>query len=91
MAGKVDVAVKVSPAAIEANAGVDQGSQLALLTMPALFLRAEQASLLSEETTDLARANRNIQVVTVSPSNHNIHRGQFAAFMAELEPCLDAS
>ena len=94
VAGKVDAAVKGSPAAIEAtlvaNAGRDEGPLLAQLSMPTLFMRAEQGSLLSDETTGLARANPRIRVVTVSPSDHNIHRGQFAAFMAELEPFLDA-
>jgi pimeloyl-ACP methyl ester carboxylesterase len=93
VAGKFDAAMKGSPAAIEAtleaNSGRDQGSQLALLRMPTLFMRAEQGSLLSDATTELARANPNNKVVTVSPSDHNIHRGQFAAFMHELQPFLD--
>ncbi len=94
VAGKVDAAVKGSPAAIEAtlaaNAARDEGPLLGHLTMPTLFMRAEQGSLLSDETTHLARANPRIRVVTVSASDHNIHRGQFIAFMAELEPFLAA-
>jgi pimeloyl-ACP methyl ester carboxylesterase len=92
VAGKVDAAVKGSPSAIaatlEANANRDQGPQLAQLTMPTLFLRAESGSLLSDETTHQAHANPLITVVTVSLSDHNIHRGQFEAFMAELAPFL---
>jgi pimeloyl-ACP methyl ester carboxylesterase len=92
VAGKVDAAVKGSPAAIVAtllaNAKRDQGPRLAQVAVPTLFLRAAQGSLVSAATTEQAQANPRIQVVTVEGSDHNIHRGQLEAFMAVLEPFL---
>jgi pimeloyl-ACP methyl ester carboxylesterase len=94
VAGKVDAAMKGSPAAVQAvfdeNGRWDLLDRFAHLRCPTLLLRAEVArgGIVGDEAVALARANPRIRIVTVPNADHNIHRGQFDAFMAEVEPFL---
>jgi len=94
IAGKIDASVKGSPASVRAvfdeNGPWNVAERLAELRVPTLLLRAEVTSggIVGEATVALAQRNPNIQVVTVPGADHNIHRGQFDAFMAHVEPFL---
>jgi len=95
VAGKIDAAVKGSRAAVqqvfEDNWDGNQIPLLAQLPCPTLLLRAEVArgGIVDEEAVALATTNPLIQVVTVPEADHNIHRGRFEAFMAEVEAFLN--
>jgi N-formylmaleamate deformylase len=96
LAGKIDAAVKGSPAAVERVFDeIGSASQIPLLAQlrcPTLLVRAEVSlgGIVGDEALDTARANPNITVVTVPQADHNIHRGRFEAFMAAVEPFLSA-
>jgi N-formylmaleamate deformylase len=94
VAGKIDAVVKTSPEAVravfDANPDWDLHDLLPRLTCPTLLVRApvQQGGIVDDEAVALAQANPQVQVVTVAEADHNIHRGQFARFMAELETFL---
>jgi pimeloyl-ACP methyl ester carboxylesterase len=94
VAGKVDAIVKCSPASIRAvsieNERLDLLDRFAELRCPTLLLRAEvsEGGIVGPEVVALATANPRVKVVTVPNADHDIHRGQFDAFMAEVEPFL---
>jgi pimeloyl-ACP methyl ester carboxylesterase len=95
IAGKIDAAVKGSRAAVQRvfddNADRNQIPQLAQLACPTLLLRAEVArgGIVGEDAVAVAGKNPLITVVTVPEADHNIHRGRFGAFIAEVEAFLD--
>jgi pimeloyl-ACP methyl ester carboxylesterase len=97
VAGKIDAVVKASPSAVrsvfDANGTWALHDLLARLTCPTLLLRAplENGGIVDDEAVGLAHDNPEVRVVTVPQADHNIHRGQFAAFMAEVEPFLSQS
>src|SRR6266849_3524928 len=88
--------MKDSPASIRAvsteNDRLDLRDRFAELRCPTLLLRAEvsKGGIVGPEAVALASANPLVSVVTVPNADHNIHRGQFEAFMAEVEPFLGA-
>ena len=94
VAGKVDAAMKGSRASVQAvfaeNGRWDLLDRFADLRCPTLLIRAEVSlgGIVDDEAVELARANPLIRVVTVPDADHNIHRGRFDAFMAEVEPFL---
>ncbi len=94
VAGKVDAAMKGSRAAVEAvfnqNPQWELVDEFARLRCPTLMLRAElsRGGIVGEKAVALAVANPLVRVVTVANADHNIHRGQFDAFMSEAEPFL---
>jgi pimeloyl-ACP methyl ester carboxylesterase len=94
VAGKIDAVVKTSPDAVGAvfdtNPGWALHDLLPRLSCPTLLLRApvEQGGIVDDEAVALAEANPHVRVVTVAKADHNIHRGQFDTFMAELERFL---
>lgn len=97
IAGKIDASVKGNRASVRAvfdeNGKWDLADRLARLQMPTLLVRAEVANggIVGEEVVSIAQANPVIEVVTVPGADHNIHRGQFDAFMAHVEPFLAAA
>jgi pimeloyl-ACP methyl ester carboxylesterase len=92
--GKIDAVVKCSPDAVraifEANLNWALHDLLPKLTCPTLLLRAPltQGGIVDEEAVALAEANPQVRVVTIQQADHNIHRGQFDAFMREVQPFL---
>jgi pimeloyl-ACP methyl ester carboxylesterase len=92
--GKIDAAMKGNPAAVKAvfdeNGRWDLLNRFAELRCPTLLVRAEvsRGGIVGDEAVALAQANRRVRVVTIPDADHNIHRGQFDAFMAEVEPFL---
>ena len=94
VAGKIDAVVKASPDAVravfDANADWALHDLLPRLACPTLLLRAPLANggIVDDEAVALAEANAQVRVVTVDRADHNIHRGQFDAFMREVEPFL---
>jgi N-formylmaleamate deformylase len=92
--GKIDAAVKTSPASVQAvfdeNGGWDVTSDLERVSVPTLLLRAEveRGGIVGESVLEAIRANRQLQTVTIPGADHNIHRGEFDAFMAAAEPFL---
>jgi pimeloyl-ACP methyl ester carboxylesterase len=94
VAGKIDAAMKGSPAAVEAvfreNGDWEVLDQLADLRCPTLLVRAEvsRGGIVGQEAVELAKANSQVRVVTVPQADHNIHRGRYDAFMALVEPFL---
>jgi|SRR5579859_3329726 len=94
VAGKVDASMKGSRAAVQAV--FDENGQWNLLDLFAelrcltLLVRAEvsRGGIVGHEAVTLAQANPRIRVVTIPEADHNIHRGRFDAFMAEVEPFL---
>ena len=44
--------------------------------------------IVDAEAVSMAEANPNVRVVTVPGADHNIHRGKYDAFMAEVRPFL---
>lgn len=92
--GKIDASVKGSPesvrAVFEENGAWDVSDRLADLRVPTLLIRAEVANggIVGEKVLAAAARNPRIQVVTVPDADHNIHRGQFDAFIAAVEPFL---
>jgi pimeloyl-ACP methyl ester carboxylesterase len=94
LAGKIDASVKGSPESVRAvfteNGQWDLIDLLAELRCPTLLLRAEVArgGIVGAEAVAIAQANPLIQVETLPEADHNIHRGRFDAFMAQVEPFL---
>jgi len=94
VAGKVDAAVKGSRAAVERvfdeNGDRNQIPDLTRLSCPTLLLRAEVSlgGIVGDEAVAVARSNPRIRIVTVPEADHNIHRGRFEPFMAEVETFL---
>jgi N-formylmaleamate deformylase len=94
VAGKVDASMKGSPEAVRAvfveNGTWDQLDLFAELRCPTLLVRAEVArgGIVGEDAVAVAAANPLVRVVTVADADHNIHRGRFDAFMAEVRPFL---
>jgi pimeloyl-ACP methyl ester carboxylesterase len=92
--GKIDAAVKTSRASVQsvfdANGGFDATSSLLQVRVPTLMVRAEPAlgGIVAESVVAALRSNPHIQVVTIPNADHNIHRGEFDAFMAVVEPFL---
>jgi pimeloyl-ACP methyl ester carboxylesterase len=92
VAGKIDAAIKGSRAAVEAvfaeNGRWDLLDRFAELRCPTLLVRAEvsKGGIVGDEALALASANPRVKVVTLPNADHNIHRGQFQAFMAEVDP-----
>jgi len=97
VAGKVDASMKGSPAAVQAV--FDENGQWNLLDLftslrcPTLLVRAEtsRGGIVGAEALALATANPQVRVVTIPEADHNIHRGRFEAFMAEVEPFLNGT
>jgi N-formylmaleamate deformylase len=95
--GKIDASVKTSRAAVQAvfdeNGAWELTDQLASVGIPTLLVRAdvERGGIVGQATVAAVRANSQIQVVTIPDADHNIHRGQFDAFMACVEPFINAS
>jgi len=92
--GKIDAAVKTSRASVQAvfdeNTGFDATDSLLQVRVPTLMVRAEVAlgGIVGEPVLERLRENPRIQVVTIQRADHNIHRGEFDAFMAVVEPFL---
>ena len=86
--------MKGSRASVQAvfaeNGRWDLLDRFADLRCPTLLIRAEVSlgGIVGDEAVELARANPLVRVVTVPDADHNIHRGRFDAFMAEVEPFL---
>jgi pimeloyl-ACP methyl ester carboxylesterase len=97
VAGKIDAAMKGSRAAVEAvfneNGQWHLVDRFADLRCPTLLVRAELArgGIVGAEAVASAQANPLVRVVTIRDADHNIHRGRFDAFMAEVEPFLTAA
>jgi pimeloyl-ACP methyl ester carboxylesterase len=95
IAGKIDASVKGSRASVRAvfdeNGRWDISDRLSRLRMATLLVRAEVANggIVGEQVLSIARTNPLVQVVTVPRADHNIHRGQFDAFMAQVEAFLN--
>jgi N-formylmaleamate deformylase len=94
VAGKIDAALKGNRAAVEAvfdeNGRWDLLDRFAELRCSTLLVRAEvsRGGIVGDEAVALASANPRVRVVTIANADHNIHRGQFDAFMAAVEPFL---
>jgi pimeloyl-ACP methyl ester carboxylesterase len=92
--GKIDATVKTSPASVQAvfaeNGAWNVADRLTLVRVPTLMVRAEVANggIVPEHVLATAAGNPSIRVVTVPGADHNIHRGQFDAFMAAIAPFL---
>lgn len=92
VAGKIDAAMKGSPAAVQAvfveNGPWNLVEALEQVQCETLIVRAENAlgGIVTPEALARAETNPHVQVVTVPGADHNIHRGRFAAFMACVEP-----
>jgi pimeloyl-ACP methyl ester carboxylesterase len=92
--GKIDAAVKTSPASVQAvfdeNGAWDVTDSLVQVRVPTLLVRAETelGGIVGESVLEAIRAQPLIQVVTIPRADHNIHRGEFDAFMAAVEGFL---
>jgi pimeloyl-ACP methyl ester carboxylesterase len=92
--GKIDAAVKTSPASVQAvfdeNGAWDVTESLVRVRVPTLLVRAETelGGIVGESVLEAIRAQPLIQVVTIPRADHNIHRGDFDAFMAAVEDFL---
>lgn len=97
VAGKIDAAMKGSPAAVQAvfteNGGWNVVNKLDDIRCDTLLIRADTArgGIVGPDAVARAQANPCVRVVTVPDADHNIHRGHFAAFMAEVEPFVDGA
>lgn len=97
VAGKIDAAMKGSPAAVQAvfteNGGWNVINALDEIRCETLLVRAENArgGIVTPDAVARAQANPLVRVVTIPEADHNIHRGQFGAFMAEVEPFVDGA
>ena len=94
VAGKIAASMKGSRAGVEAvfveNGLWDLADRFAELRCPTLLVRAEVArgGIVGQAAVALATANPLVKVVTIPDADHNIHRGRFDAFMAQVEPFL---
>jgi len=92
--GKVDAAVKASPKSVQAvfdeNGPWNVADDLLRVHVPTLLVRAEveRGGIVAESVLEALQANPLIQVVTIPGADHNIHRGQFDAFMTTVEDFL---
>jgi pimeloyl-ACP methyl ester carboxylesterase len=92
--GKIDAAVKTSPASVQAvfdeNGAWDVTDALVRVRVPTLLVRAETelGGIVGESVLEAIRAQPLIQVETIPRADHNIHRGEFDAFMAAVEGFL---
>lgn len=97
VAGKVDAAVKGSPAAVQAvfteNGAWNVGHKLAEVRCETLLVRADtsRGGIVGADAVARAEANPHVRVITIPHADHNIHRGQFSAFMAVVEPFVDGA
>jgi pimeloyl-ACP methyl ester carboxylesterase len=93
--GKIDAAVKTSPASVQAvfdeNGAWDATDNLLRVRMPTLLVRAEveRGGIVVETVLEAIRGNLRIEVVTIPGADHNIHRGQYDAFMTKVVPFVD--
>ncbi len=91
IAGKIDASMKGSRTAVQAvfaeGLGGDVLDLVAELRCPTLLLRADVANggIVDDEAVALVRANPLVTVVTIPEADHNIHRGRFTAFMAQVQ------
>lgn len=94
--GKIDALRKGSPAAVRAvfmeNDPWDLHPLLPRLACPTLLVRAsvEHGGIVDDQTVELARTNPHLRVVTIDRADHDIHRTQYLAFMAEVAAFLAA-
>jgi pimeloyl-ACP methyl ester carboxylesterase len=96
VAGKIDAAMKGSPAAVQAVIDENAGRGLELpelvskITCPSLLVRAlpENGGVVSASALEILQSNPNFRVVTLEDADHNIHRGRFTAFMSLVQPFL---
>jgi pimeloyl-ACP methyl ester carboxylesterase len=94
VAGKIDASIKGNRESVRAvfteNGHWNLIDLLGELRCPTLLLRAEVArgGIVGAEAVAVAQANPLVQVETIPEADHNIHRGQFDAFMAQVEPFL---
>lgn len=97
VAGKIDAMMKGSPAAVRAvfveNEPWDLHYLIPRLRCPTLLLRAplEHGGIVDQEAVELAEANPLVRVVTIAGADHDMHRPQYDAFLAEVEPFLAAA
>jgi pimeloyl-ACP methyl ester carboxylesterase len=97
IAGKVDALVKASPDSVRAvfieNNPWDLHDLIPALACPTLLLRAalEHGGIVDEDAVALAQANSHVRLVTIAGADHDIHRTQYQAFMAEIQPFLEAT
>jgi pimeloyl-ACP methyl ester carboxylesterase len=88
--GKIDSAAKTSPASVQAvfdeNGNWDATDNLVRVHVPTLLVRAEvdRGGIVGETVLEAVRGNPLIQVVTIPGADHNIHRGEYDAFMAKV-------
>lgn len=94
VAGKIDAMIKGSPAAVRAvfveNDPWDLHHLIHQLRCPTLLLRApmEHGGIVDQEAVELAEANPQVRVVTIARADHDMHRTQYDAFMAEVKSFL---
>ncbi len=92
--GKIDAAVKTSPASVKAvfdeNGAWDATENLVLVRVPTFLVRAEveRGGIVGETVLEAIRSNPLISVATIPEADHNIHRGQYEAFMAKVVPFI---
>jgi len=92
--GKIDATVKTSPTSVQAvfaeNGPWQLVDRLPHVHVPTLMVRAEVANggIVPESMLATVASNPAIRVVTIPGADHSIHRGQFEAFMAAIEPFL---
>jgi pimeloyl-ACP methyl ester carboxylesterase len=97
IAGKVDALVKASPDSVRAvfieNHPWDLHDLIPALACPTLLLRAplEHGGIVDQDAVELAEANSHVRLVTIAGADHDIHRTQYQAFMAEIQPFLEAT
>jgi N-formylmaleamate deformylase len=92
--GKIDAAVKTSPASVRAvfdeNGAWNVTDDLIRVRVPTLLMCAEveRGGIVGDSVLEAVRTNPLIQVVTIRGADHNIHRGEFDAFMTNVEGFL---
>jgi pimeloyl-ACP methyl ester carboxylesterase len=95
--GKIDASMKGSPdsvrAVFEENGQWDLLELFAQLRCPTLVIRAEVArgGIVGATALERIASNPKIRVITLPDADHNIHRVQFDAFMAEVNAFLAAT
>ena len=94
VAGKIDAAMKGSPAAVRAifadNWTWTVHDLLPAVRCPTLLVHApaDRDGAVDAEALALARANPDIRELLLPEADHNIHRTAFDAFMNAIEPFL---
>jgi N-formylmaleamate deformylase len=95
--GKIDAAMKTSPASVQAvfdeNGTWDATDNLMRVRVPTFMVRAEveRGGIVGETVLEAIRGNPLIEVVTIPEADHNIHRGQYDAFMRKVVPFVTDS